>query len=281
MGDGSNVCIPVTTVAAGQGFACGLLTDGHVKCWGNTANLGLSPSSLNNVLFKSITAALNYACGIRDNGAAFCWGNDAPTAKSGTFYSIAAGETHVCGIKANRNLDCWGGGDGTDSFPTGTYKWVASGADFSCAIVQGGNLNGRGTCWGAGTQVLNNFPSTNSTQTYLQLWGTGLGGWGMRSDGTISNWGQILFNPPSDAVFKALSHGPSANRCGILSSSSLTCWGTPGSEAIVAPSGTFKAVGMGAGFACGVKTNGSMTCWGSNDAGQAPTSVSGTFQGYW
>ena len=282
LGDGVNVCVPVTTVAAGPTFACGLLADGHVKCWGNQ-NLGLSPAGLANVLFTSITAGSDFMCGIRDNGLAYCWGANPPAVKAGTFLALAAGDSHVCGLKSNRTLDCWtrGSGDGTDSPPSGAYKWIASGTDYSCAIVQGGNSNNRGTCWGAGTMILDNFPSTSNAQTYQQMHGAGFGGWGVGSDGGIVNWGKILFSPPSGTLVKTLGAGSTQNRCGILMDNTLTCWGTPGSEATIPPSGKFTALAMGGGFACGVKSGGQMSCWGSNDQGQAPTTVSGTFQGYW
>jgi Regulator of chromosome condensation (RCC1) repeat len=277
-----NVCIPVTTIAAGPDFACGLLTDGHVKCWGNSG-LGLSPAALANVLFKSITAGNNFMCGIRDNGLAYCWGNNAPTVKAGTFYALAAGTLHVCGIKSNRTLDCWtkGSGDETTNMPAGAYQGIASGTDYSCAIVQGGNLNGRGDCWGVGSTTFSDFPDTSSTLTYAQMHGAGLGGWGVRADGSLTSWGKILFSAPSGTIVKTLADGPTQNRCGILADNTLTCWGTPGSEATIPPSGKFRAITMGGNFGCGVKSGGSVTCWGSNDQGQAPASVSGTFQGYW
>lgn len=281
LGDGVNVCIPVTTVAAGPDFACGLSTDGHVKCWGNPDH-GLSPAGLANVLFKSITAGKDFMCGIRDNGLAYCWGNNAPSAKSGTFYSLAAGDQHVCGIKSNRSLDCWTrGSDGTGSPPTGTYRWVASGTDYSCAIVQGGSFNDRGTCWGVGSTTFNNFPSTSSTQTYAQMHGGGIGGWGVRADGSIVSWGKTLFSAPDGTLVKTLGAGPSQDRCGILPDNTLTCWGTPGSQTTIPPSGKFTAIAIGGGFACGVKSGGALTCWGENGQGQAPASVAGTFEGYW
>lgn len=284
LGDGTNVCIPVNTIAAGVGFACGLLTDGHVKCWGDSA-LGLSPAGLSNVLFKSITAAPDFMCGIRDNGLAYCWGTNAPlSVKGGVFYALAAGDEHICGIKANRTLDCWttNNGDGTDSPPSGTYKAVGSGSSFSCAIVQGGNNNGRGTCWG--TQVdggVFSFPKTSDAQTYTQMHGAGIGFWTLLPDGTTKTWGKTLFSAPSGTVFKTVADGSTQNRCGILTDSSLLCWGFPNDDATIAPSGSFKAVAMGGGFGCAVKTNGSVVCWGTNDVGQAPATVSGTFQGYW
>lgn len=139
---------------------------------------------------------------------------------------------------------------------------VGSGSQFSCAIVQGGNLNGRGTCWG--TQVdagVFTFPSTSDTQTYTQMHGAGIGFWTLLPDGTTRTWGKTLFSPPSGTVFKTVADGPSQNRCGILSDSSLLCWGFPNDAATIAPSGTFKAVAMGSGFGCGVKTAGSVVCW--------------------
>jgi Regulator of chromosome condensation (RCC1) repeat len=281
LGDGARACIPITSVAAGVGFTCGLQSDGHVKCWGDT-NVDLNPAGLGNVLFKSITAADQFVCGIRDNGLAYCWGNDEPTAPSGTFYAIAAGSAHVCGIKSDFTLACWSVLDnGTSPAPTGTFKLIASGQDFSCAAVQGGNQDGRAKCWGNGAGVTSDFPTTAKAETFTQLYAGGPTGWGVHADGSVHSWGQVYFSAPADTLFKTIAPGGAQNRCGILKDSSLTCWGIPNNDVTLAPSGAFKAVAMGGAHACAVKSNGNMTCWGSNSTGQAPTTVSGSFQGYW
>jgi hypothetical protein len=253
-----------------------------VKCWGNLSGLGLNPASLSNMLFDSITAGSDFMCGIRDTGAAYCWGNNAPAAKPGTYYALAAGQDHVCGIKADRSLDCWTrANDGTDSPPAGTYQWIASGTSFSCAIVQGGNFNGRGWCWGTGNIPENNFPSTSNTQTYAQLFGSPLGGWAVLSDGVVTSWGVERFSPPSGTRFNTVAPGIARDRCGIATAGTATCWGYPDSQVTSPPSGTFTAIAIGGSHACGVKSDGQMACWGNNTGGQAPATVPGTFQGYW
>ncbi|HYJ10381.1 MAG TPA: RCC1 domain-containing protein [Polyangiaceae bacterium] len=282
IGDGVNACIPATTVTAGAGFSCGLLEDGHVKCWGDP-DVDFHPSGLENVLFRSITAASSSVCGIRDNGLAHCWGNNPTPPSSGAFHALTAGTDHVCGIRDNGTLSCWGNpSDEVVTPPLGTYRFIASGADYSCAMVRGGELDGRVTCWGAGTQATSDFPTTASETTFTQIYGGGLTGWGILPDGTLRSWGQVLFSGPAGVAFTTLGAGGYANRCGILSSdSSIACWGTPNSPVAVAPSGTFGAVAMGGAHACAVKTNGSIQCWGSNDLGQAPAEVAGPFQGHW
>jgi hypothetical protein len=283
LGDVDNVCIPVVTVAGGDTFACALRTDGHVQCWGDQT-LGLNPAGLENVLFSSLTAGSDFMCGIRDNGLAYCWGASAPIPKSGSYYALTAGRDHVCGIKTDRTLACASerNDDETTAPPTGTYQFVSSGAGYSCALVQGGALAGRATCWGVGTQVINNFPTTAQTQTFKQIYGGGTTGWGVLPAGTTVNWGQTLFSGPSSTVFKTLAGGGSQDRCGVLMDNSITCWGIPNSAATLAPSGKFKAVAMGGGFACAVKASDlSIQCWGDNTLGKAPATVSGTFQGYW
>lgn len=284
LGDGTNVCIPVNTLAVGGLFSCGLLTDGHVKCWGDPS-LSLSPSALNNVLFKSITAGPDFMCGIRDNGLAHCWGSGSWQGTPGdTFYALAAGDKHVCGIRANRTLKCWSkdNSDGTESPPSGTYKAVVSGSEFSCAIVQGGGNNGRGACWGkqVGAGVFP-FPAVSNNETYTQMQGGGLALWTLLPNGTARSWAKTLFSAPTGSTFKAIASGSSQNRCGLLSDSTLQCWGFPEDPVTFAPSGTFKAVSVGGYSACGVRTNGTVSCWGANDLGQAPGTVAGTFQGYW
>lgn len=281
IGDGVSACIPAMTVTAGAAFSCGLLQDGHVECWGNP-DLDLNPDGLDNVLFRSITAASSFVCGIRDNGLAQCWGSNAPVPSSGVFHALAAGNTHVCGIRANGTLSCWGNTDGEVlTPPPGTYRFVASGSEYSCALVSGGALDGRATCWGEGTGITPDFPKTSNAMTFTQIFGAGIAGWGVLPNGTLHSWGQVYFTGPASSVFKTVGAGASASRCGILSDHSLACWGTPGSAVAIAPSGSFSAITLGGSHACAVKTTGSIQCWGSNDVGQAPANVTGPFQGYW
>jgi len=282
LGDGVNVCIPVTTVAAGSGFACGLRTDGHVNCWGDTSLL--NPAGLSSKIFKSISANWGFVCGILDNLELYCWGDQPPTPPSGTFYALAAGQSHVCGIKTNRGLSCatTESDDETTSPPTGSFKWITSGNDVSCALAQGGNTDSRGTCWGTGVgQISSGAPSLSDSTTFKELQ---LGGgtiWRMLGNGTVTGLGVGAFYQPDPAtVFETLSPGTTTNRCGILPNNSMQCWGADGDPAAVAPAGTFTAVATGISFQCAVRSNGQIHCWGDNSSGQAPASVAGPFQGY-
>jgi alpha-tubulin suppressor-like RCC1 family protein len=81
----------VTAIAAGEVFACALLADGTVECWGDNENGELGNASVPAVFgsasfspvpvsgltdIVSIAAGGYHACALTGNGSVFCWGQD-------------------------------------------------------------------------------------------------------------------------------------------------------------------------------------------------------------
>jgi hypothetical protein len=280
LGDGVNVCLPVTTLQDVGAGMCGLRTNGQLQCWGDLSG-GFDPeeAGLSDTVFTSLSSTTEFACGIRDDGRAICWGPAAPAQRPGPFIAIDAGRSHVCGIKSDRTLDCWPSADSISPPPSGRYKGIASGVRFSCAIVAGGAADGQLTCWGsAATDGGLSFP--DSSETFSQVFaGNGPVGCGLRPNGTARCFGMVRGTPPT-SVFETLEAGGGEFICGILTNGSATCW--TWNIAPFSLSGQFKALAHGLGSVCGVRSNGQVDCVSDGLGGTTVLeSQDGPFQGYW
>ena len=100
---------------------------------------------------------------------------------------------------------------------------------------------------------------------------------GVRTDGTITCWGEIRFGKLDvpDGQFSAVTAG-TLHSCGLRTNGTITCWGEhgpgqPNYGCTPAPSGQFSAVSAGELHSCGLRTDGTITCWGLNAEGQLNT----------
>lgn len=181
---------PVAALALGAqsdrsgGFACAVLMDGTVECWGPNA-LGTDPSPTVDVIPPTPVAGLANvtsmaiggfaACAALADSTVACWGLGAlgqpsnassssatplPVSRLSDVVGLAAGEFHMCALLRSRTVACWGDnfaaqlGDGTQtdsatpvmvSGVTGAEAIAASG-DRTCALINDGTV----ACWGGG-----------------------------------------------------------------------------------------------------------------------------------
>jgi hypothetical protein len=103
---------PFTEVDTGRFWACGLLTDGSIKCWDTTSVwLGSSDAPAGSG-YHGLSVGEYHACALRADGQATCWGPQSSPEKvppAGLiFQSIAPGSEHTCGILLDGTVRCWG-----------------------------------------------------------------------------------------------------------------------------------------------------------------------------
>ncbi|MDQ2647662.1 MAG: hypothetical protein M3020_27950 [Myxococcota bacterium] len=143
--------------------ACGLLENGELRCWGNTAYGATEAPSGE---FQSvITGDSHFSCALDADGHATCWGSmyfedEDPAvleAPSDEFAALVAGTAHVCGLTTDGQARCWGYGVRSDeradvpyfgqaSPPDGEFTELAAGYWHTCGLRSDGSVE----CWGAG-----------------------------------------------------------------------------------------------------------------------------------
>lgn len=269
-------------VSAGQGYTCGITTQGTAYCWGENVfgRLGngmrsLGPSSSptsspvlvsGGLTFKSVSTGQKHACGLTTEGQAYCWGHNG-------FGALGSGsldnESHTSPVPVSGGF---------------TFQSVSAGTDHTCAVT----ANGVAYCWGS--NPLGQLGNGLATLRYEKaprgtLLDPILGAMGMHEAE------YPIFVPPSPSpvpvlgglAFRSLSAG-SAHTCGVTASGAVYCWGsnavgtlgvpsTPVSSKPVPISGglAFQSVSAGTAHTCGVTTGGAVYCWGDNRFGRLGT----------
>ena len=177
---------PVTTIVAGFGHSCALISGGAVKCWGHNyhGSLGIedfgdksTPQSVSGLSGATdLDVNWRYACALMPGGAAKCWGSNtngqlgdgtrvnrsAPTSVVGLTGATALtlGATHACALMPGGAAKCWGdpvyGRLGTGDAPvTPETPTQVEGLTGATALVAGDNHTcalmpgGTAKCWGS------------------------------------------------------------------------------------------------------------------------------------
>ncbi len=228
-------------VTTGNVFACALLTNHRVWCWGDNGHQQLGGGLLAVATQTSKVPAL--------------------VTNLTNVTAIAAGTAHICAVQGG-NVYCWGqnkdgqcgqagGADVNTPTQVGTLAnitAVASGDDFSCALG-----NGNVWCWG------------NNQHGQLATGATD-GGGGVPVAIGVSNITDLS---------AGLGHV-----CARGSNGSVTCWGRNDAgqtgngnqsdvlvpTAVPGFSGAYR-IGAGDLHTCTVRLDGSVWCWGSNTNG--------------
>jgi alpha-tubulin suppressor-like RCC1 family protein len=256
-------------VTVGGSFACAIVDNRRVRCWGNNAQgqLGYgntstigdneAPGSVAPVDLGTgrkavaISAGIDHTCAILDNGRVRCWGAGA-SGQLGYGNTDAIGDDEAPGSVAPVDL-------GRKAVA------ISVGGDHTCAILD----NGRVRCWGANAS----------------------GQLGIGTTDTIGDDEAPGSVPPVDlgagrrAI--AISVGDD-HSCAVLDDGSVRCWGsglngrlgygntntigddeTPGGFGPV-DLASRKAVGVSAGgdHTCAILDNGRMRCWGDGSFGE-------------
>ena len=255
-----------TSIVAGGGHTCGLLSSGMALCWGASwqgqqgdGTLGRDHSTpvavTGGLVYRVLVAGYAHTCGITTGGSLFCWGRNAfgqlgnghrgeistsPTAVIGgpPFTKLVAGHDHTCAVASVGSAHCWGLnlfgqiGDGT----SGNGDWYSMANRTSPVVPSGGRMF---TSIVAGE----NHTCGLTSPSAVFCWGSNASG--QLGDGTVVNR-----SDPVLVAMPAATPSPTAtvaNRAGI----------------------TFTSLSAGYMHTCGVERGtGNAWCWGSNGYGQ-------------
>ncbi|CAI9766316.1 unnamed protein product [Fraxinus pennsylvanica] len=127
-------------IVSGNGFSCGFMRDGGLKCWGpNSGTLGVSGTSDN---YVALTSGIDSICGVSEiSGEIKCWGRNDSFVNLPVgirLVSMAAGAQHFCGIREdNHEIECWGNFNAS-LIPKGSgFLAIASSDYLTCGIREG------------------------------------------------------------------------------------------------------------------------------------------------
>ncbi len=267
----------VHIAASALGFACALLDDATVKCWGwnaggslglgDTMNRGDMPGQMGDALpavdlgtGRTVVALSTGAgCAVLDDGSVKCWGAGGNALGLGDFFSRGDMPGEM--------------GDALPAVDLGSGRraiGVTAGALHTCALLDGGTLK----CWG------DNYPGD-----------LGLGDTVDRG-GMPGQMGDALpavdLGTGREAVAVAVG---GRHTCALLDDGAVKCWGAndagqlglgdtrnrgdmPGQMGDALPAvdlGTGRtavAVAAGADHTCAVLDDGAVKCWGFNLYGE-------------
>lgn len=294
VGLGSNML----QVATGSRAACGLLSNGTVKCWGDnsygqlgngTTNDSLVPVAvvgLSNVKSLAVGMAYDHMCAVKQSGQVVCWGfNDRGQLGNGTT-NHSSTPVNVTGLSSN-------------------VETVFVGISTSCAIVAGA-----AKCWGSGGSGQLGNGSFNSSSIPVQVSGLTSGVTDMALGGISTcaivagaakcwgsnNFGQLGNGTLNTSLTPAQVYGLTANVknimsgynhvCAIVNTSigargnEMQCWGnndfhqvgsTNNYEMIpftVASTNGSTKLGSGRNHSCTIIMSSVMRCWGLNSDAQ-------------
>ena len=260
-----------------------------------------------------------FACAVLRNGAVVCWGDQFDNAEHSTPHTIsgvrsavaiACGNGHACALTSSGSVLCWGANDsgqlGLGDSPTcresicpasapvggiaGATAIAGQGSNFSCAVLADGSV----WCWGA-YQGGTDFRASMNATSPVRVSGVSASARGLAAgrsdtcivsrDGELQCWGLDYPNaePVSVPGLRAAPMAVSAGEgtaCALLGDHTVQCWGEGrrgqlgndsyvSSQVPVDVKELSDAVAISVGYlhACAVTKAGNVRCWGANDGG--------------
>ncbi len=275
-------------VAAGQSFACALLRDGTVKCWGDNGWYELAQGS--------IQPAIGGGSGELPNGPELCGGNKACSTRALTVPGVAnatqisAAYASVCAVIGDGSIKCWGFravgvlGDGIETeagrcnnigcFPRapvtvsgiGNAVKVAMYAYHACAVLADGGLK----CWGTNATGNLGIGNTTGPESCTSAAGTFLGNACSKSPVVV----------PGLTNVKDVDVGAHST-CAVLGDGTARCWGQnrggqlgngtiddAASPVVVTGLSGATAIHLTSDSAMAVMGDGTLRSWGNSVNGQ-------------
>jgi alpha-tubulin suppressor-like RCC1 family protein len=262
----------VRQLQVSDGFACALLVDRRVRCWGENEDGNLGDGSTTErhraVLVRlpggsplagvtQLSAGRDHACAVVRGGQVRCWGDNG-------FGNIGDGTSENDRLRPRTVLN----GSGTAPL---VVRQVAAGDGVTCAVL----ANRQARCWG--------------DNQYGQL------GRGLLSDGELLPVPVLATSGPGRLGNVVALNTAGDHICARLTGDQLRCWGrnvdgaigdgTVGTDrtrptVVLDPTGTIplgnvRQVAGGGIHTCARLANGQARCWGDNGPGAVGDGTSG------
>ncbi|MCB9779300.1 MAG: hypothetical protein H6742_12105 [Alphaproteobacteria bacterium] len=209
----------VVDLSLGHDFACAVLPDTRLHCWGDRTEFDFAPPGGDG--FTAVQAGYHQACAALEAGGVQCWGDDpwdedfagAPT--TGHFVDLVGSHEQICGLRDDGALICWGGEDEADLPPDfgEPLARVDVSSAHGCAVTTSGDLQ----CWGDDDLRQASVPGFEQHSVALG----GHSSCALRADGRVECWGETP-TVAHDHRILAVGHVRAAS---ITSVGELSLWG--------------------------------------------------------
>jgi alpha-tubulin suppressor-like RCC1 family protein len=241
---------PATRIASGNHFACAIVADETLRCWGNDEHgeLGDGASSITFPAVSSpalsdvvdVSGGAFHACAVLRGGDVYCWGDNASGQLGTGDTSTRDVPSRVLGLSATH---------------------VAAGAAHTCARTTAGAVY----CWGDASRgqvgVLRATPPETAPREATGVLSDALEAGGHHAcalrSGTISCWG--------------------ADDRGQLGRGTASDSATAAPVSDTAGFGSVEAFALGGAFGCALGS-GRVVCWGDDTVGQLGVGTAGSFR---
>ncbi|WP_419943925.1 RCC1 domain-containing protein [Candidatus Poriferisodalis sp.] len=142
----------LSDMSAGWGRACGVRSNGTLRCWGGENNWPEDPQGSD---FVQVSGGIQQMCAIRADNRLHCWHlltralaeADLPIPEdppSGAYSQVSMGANFGCAVRVDGGIDCWDAGMlGRSGPPSGPFVQVAVGYDYACGVRPSGRIE----CW--------------------------------------------------------------------------------------------------------------------------------------
>ncbi len=239
------------SLSVSEQFACGLLKNASLTCWGVGRNFGqvLWPREA----FTDVVTGWYHACGLRQSGGVKCWGGDpAKFVCSDADYDIK---------HDFESVSCHDYGwttYGEEKPPGITFVELAAGLRFTCGLRR----TGEAECWGRNVNGVTSPPEGQFTALAAGVYHA----CGLRPEGVVECWGYDVHGNglPADVPFKDLTAG-AFHTCGLRFDGTAACWGVNTAVTSSPPEGEFDQLASSVYGVCGLRPSGEVECWRGYD----------------
>ena len=251
-------------------FACFLLSDGSVRCWGRYGFDSRSSPPLDLGRVAQIGVGEYHSCALTVSGRVRCWGRDGfgestPPGDLGPVAQIGVGGEHSCALTVSGGVRCWGrNGYGQSSPPAdlGRVAQISVGRFHSCVVTVSGEVR----CWGRNGYGQSSPPDDLApvAQIAVGLFYT----CALTVSGGVRCWGDNRFGqstPPEDLGRVAQIGVGGFHSCALTVSGGVRCWGDDRGGQSSPPDdlGPVAQLAVGRNHSCALTVSGQLRCWGS------------------
>jgi alpha-tubulin suppressor-like RCC1 family protein len=234
----------------------------RVVAWGGTTNV---PDTVKDV--RAVSAGWDHTLAIAADSSLLDWGNDSEAPPSGltNVIAIAAGYRHNLAVLSDGTVVTWGASAWKAPLPDGLSNIVAVSANGDDDGEQSLALARDGSVYSFGD--VSDVPGDLTNAIAIAA-----GGWhnmALRSDGTVTAWGDDSFNqtdvPDGLTNVIAIAAGD-WHSLALKADGTVVGWGFADVGAIDIPEGLTNVIAISAGqyYSLALKKDGTVIGWGAN-----------------